>query len=216
MWAYIQSYICTHTYKHSHFMTLEEIGGYLGLLSCRSWCKCRKIGKEVRRAFLEEMEDYRARGPVSTLLALLGSLCWWVEHELESMWESPMFMWHAYIMPYLHKQAHLWTNSHFKDAQQQDTMWVTGRKYIKQHLPMSRWYARHREELSEIRDYNVALTVHYCLWIQWNTVKVYQFIEFSDFKGDWFKMKKLNTKSTPQDILNKNTNTLKICYSQHY
>lgn len=28
-----------------------------------------KIGKEVQRAFLEEMEDYQVHGPVSTLLA---------------------------------------------------------------------------------------------------------------------------------------------------
>lgn len=203
----IYSLIYVHIHINIPISRLWKIGGYLGLLSCRSWCKCMKIGKEVQRALLEEMEDY---------WALLGSLCWWVEHELESMWESPMFMWHAYIMPYLHKQAHLWTNSHFKDAQQQDTMWVTGRKYIKQHLPMSRWYTWYREGLSEIRDNQCCFTVHYCLRIQWNTVKVYQFIEFPDFKGDWFKMKKLNTKSTPQDVLNKNTNTLKICYSQHY
>lgn len=65
---YTYTYIETYTSTFP-FQTLEVIGGYLGLLSCRSWCKCMKIGKEVQRAFLEEMEDYQAHGPVSTLLA---------------------------------------------------------------------------------------------------------------------------------------------------
>lgn len=41
----------------------------MGLMSFRSWHKCTKIGKEVQRAFLEEMKTTRHMGHVSLLLA---------------------------------------------------------------------------------------------------------------------------------------------------
>lgn len=48
--VYIYIFIhTTHTHINSYFYTpiskLQENGGYLGLVTYKSWCKCTKIGK---------------------------------------------------------------------------------------------------------------------------------------------------------------------------